>query len=48
MFGQIRDFIIANKQKSELQPMHIQCSNCNHQYDQPFTLNMTDFFAGAS
>jgi rubredoxin len=48
MFGQIRDFIIANKQKSELQPMHIQCTNCNHEYDQPFTLNMTDFFAGAS
>jgi rubredoxin len=48
MFGQIRDFIIANKQKSELQPMHIQCTNCNHEYDQSFTLNMTDFFAGAS
>jgi rubredoxin len=48
MFGQIRDFIIANKQKSELQPMHIKCTNCNHEYDQPFTLNMTDFFAGAS
>lgn len=48
MFGQIRDFIIANKQKSELRPMHIQCTNCNHEYDQPFTLNMTDFFAGAS
>jgi rubredoxin len=48
MFKEIRDFIITNKQKSELQPMHIQCSNCNHEYDQPFTLNMTDFFAGAS
>jgi hypothetical protein len=48
MFGEIRDFIIANKQKSELQPMHIQCTNCNHRYDQPFTLNMTDFFADAS
>jgi hypothetical protein len=48
MFGQIGDFIIQNKQKSELQPMHIQCSNCNHQYDQPFTLNMTDFFEDAS
>jgi rubredoxin len=47
-FAEIRDYIIENKQKSELQPMHIQCSNCNHEYDQPFTLNMTDFFEGAS
>jgi hypothetical protein len=47
-FAEIRDYIIENKQKSELQPMHIQCSNCNHEYNQPFTLNMTDFFEGAS
>lgn len=48
MFGQIRDYIIESKRKSELQPMKIACANCNHNYDQPFTLNMTDFFAGAS
>lgn len=48
MFSQIKDFIIANKQKSELQPMHVKCNNCNHEYDQSFTLNMTDFFEGAS
>ena len=48
VFGQIRDYIIDSKRKSELQPMKITCSNCNHNYDQPFTLNMTDFFAGAS
>jgi rubredoxin len=47
-FAEIRDYIIENKQKSELRPMHIQCSNCNHEYDQSFTLNMTDFFEGAS
>lgn len=44
----IRDFIIQSKQRSELQPMHIKCTNCSHEYDQPFTLNMTDFFEDAS
>lgn len=44
----IKDYIIEGKKLSELQPMHVQCSNCNHEYDQPFTLNMTDFFEDAS
>ena len=47
-FAAIRDFIIEGKQQSELRPMHIKCNNCSHEYDQPFTLNMTDFFAAAS
>lgn len=47
-FAAIRDFIIESKQQSELKPMKIKCTNCNHGYDQPFTLNMTDFFAAAS
>lgn len=48
MFAQIRDFIIDNKRISELRPMHAECSNCGHKYEQPFTLNMTDFFEDAS
>lgn len=48
MFAQIRDFIIENKKISEIRPMHVTCTNCGHEYDQPFTLNMTDFFADAS
>lgn len=44
----IKDYIIDGKKRSELQPMHVTCSNCNHEYDQPFTLNMSDFFADAS
>jgi len=47
-FAEIRDFIIESKRQSELRPMHIKCTNCSHEYDQPFTLNMTDFFAAAS
>jgi len=47
-FGKIQDHIIANKQKSELRPLHISCQNCNHEYDQVFTLDMTNFFGAAS
>lgn len=47
-FATIRDFIIDNKRRSELQPLQVTCNNCGHKYEQPFTLNMTDFFEGAS
>lgn len=46
--GKIRDFIIATKQKSELQPLHVKCTNCSHEYDQSFTLDMSNFFGAAS
>lgn len=48
IFGKIRDHIIENKRQSELQPMKLKCENCSHEYEQPFTLNMTDFFEDAS
>lgn len=48
MFVKIRDHVIDIKRKTELQPMSIQCNNCNHKYEQAYTLNMTDFFVGAS
>lgn len=46
--GKIRDFIIATKQQSELQPLHVKCTNCSHEYDQSFTLDMSNFFGAAS
>lgn len=46
--SKIKDYILESKRISELQPMHAKCSNCGHEYDQPFTLNMTDFFEDAS
>ena len=47
-FNQIREHIIAAKQKSELQPLEIACGNCQHQYRQAYTLDMSNFFADAS
>ena len=48
LFGQIRDHVIEAKQTSELQPLKITCTECSNQYEQAVTLNMSDFFAGAS
>lgn len=47
-FGKIRDHIIETKRQGELQPLNITCDNCQHTYDQPFTLDMSNFFGAAS
>ena len=48
LFAQIRDYIIDTKTAAELQPLTIKCSECNFEYKQAVTLNMTDFFVDAS
>jgi hypothetical protein len=48
LFAQIRDYIIDTKTTAELQPLTIKCSECQFEYKQAVTLNMTDFFADAS
>jgi len=47
-FTAVKDRILATKTESEIKPLHIKCANCSHEYDQPFTLDMTTFFADAS
>ena len=48
MFNKIRDYIIDNKRLSELPALDIKCADCGHDYKQPFTLDMSNFFVGAS
>lgn len=48
LFNQIRDRIINEKLKSELQPIKLKCHSCNHEYSQQLTLDMASFFAPAS
>lgn len=48
VFTKIRDHIISIKSKGEIKPLHLKCSNCSHEYDQNFTLDMTTFFGAAS
>lgn len=47
-FTAVKDRILATKTESEIKPLRIKCTNCSHEYDQPFTLDMTTFFADAS
>ena len=47
-FAQVRDYVVKVKQQSEMQPLKITCKNCQNQYEQLFTLDMTNFFEDAS
>lgn len=44
-FEDIKNKSIALREVSESKPLKIQCPSCSHQYEQPFTLNISDFFA---
>ena len=43
-FTKIKDYNVELKQSSEMKPLHITCIHCKHEYDQTFTLNISDFF----
>jgi hypothetical protein len=48
LFNQIRDHVMKLRELSELQPLKLECTACNHKYEQALTLDMTSFFAPAS
>jgi hypothetical protein len=48
LFEQIRDHAIELREASEIAPVSVRCDDCNHQYQQTFTLDMTNFFGNAS
>lgn len=43
-YDAIREYHTQLKAKTELKPLDVKCINCNHEYKQPFTLNVSDFF----
>lgn len=43
-YNAIRDYNTELKTATELKPLEITCSECSHEYKQPYTLNPTDFF----
>lgn len=45
MYVTIRDYNANLKSQTEIKPLKIKCVNCGHDYEQPFTLNTSDFFA---
>lgn len=40
----IRDYNSKLKEQTEIKPLKIKCIACSHEYEQPFTLNTSDFF----
>jgi hypothetical protein len=48
LFNRIKDHIIDLKGQSEMPPMKIVCPECQNQYEQAVTLDMSSFFASAS
>jgi hypothetical protein len=48
VFNQIRDYILESKAKGEIQPLKMTCSQCNKEFEQSVSLNMSDFFGDAS
>ena len=48
IFNQIKDQVVELRQVSELQPVKIKCNACEHEYEQPLNLDMSDFFEPAS
>lgn len=48
MFNTIRDHVINLRLSSEIKPLAMRCAECDHEYEQPLTLDMTSFFVPAS
>lgn len=48
LFNQIKDHIVSEKSKAEIQPMKMTCHECTKEYQQMLTLDMSNFFAPAS
>jgi len=48
LFTRIQDYIIEHKATAEMQPVTIKCTECQNEYKQNITLDMTNFFERAS
>ena len=48
VFEAIKDYAVKLRQGSELKPLTLSCTQCQHQYMQEFTLDMSNFFVAAS
>jgi hypothetical protein len=44
MFDLIRKHHTDLKSQSEVKPLHVKCTHCQHEYDQEFSINAADFF----
>jgi len=47
-FEKIREKIAKIRESGEMDPLHIVCNDCKHEYTTPFTMNVANFFASGS
>lgn len=45
VFNKIRDYFQALRKDSAMKPLQIECRDCGHKYESPFTLDVASFFA---
>jgi len=48
VFDSIKDHIVKLRTASEIKPIKMTCEECSHEYEQTFTLDVTNFFVTAS
>lgn len=48
IFDIVRDHVIKLRESTDLKPLHVACENCSKEYDQSFSLDMSNFFVTAS
>lgn len=44
VYTEIRDYTTRLREAAQIKPLRAKCTSCGNEYDQPFTLNLTDFF----
>ena len=44
VFSKVRDFSTELKTATELKPINVQCTHCQHEYQQAISLNQSDFY----
>lgn len=44
VFETIKNRSVSLRESTQTKPLHITCASCTHEYDQVFTLNVSDFF----
>lgn len=45
VYDQIRDHLTAIREEADIKPLHFTCNSCKHEFDSPFTLDQSNFFA---
>lgn len=48
VFKQIRDHVISLTQEAQIKPLDVECTECQHKYQQEINMDMASFFDSAS